>query len=387
MLKLLSELVRKDLRIFVADRRSMIISFSIPIILACFIGFLMSQGSSGEPKKVSMSVVDQDKSTFSRAFVAKLQKSDSVKITEDDEKTATSMVRHGDIAIAVVIPPDFGKNAASSMTAHTAAPEYRFLTDPTRALQAGMVQGTVMRTTMQVLPGVVFGSMAPSQDDQMPFKVKSEFQTSDKSPATSMAAHAFAGMGLQGLLFWAIEAAMTIMIERKMGIWRRLRASPVSPWMFVVGKAVSSTIRVMAILVGVYGAGFLLFHFRIKPQAECYVGFALIALAAAVMTSTFGLLVASLGKNAQQSRGLSTLAVLGMSMLGGAWFPMDFLPQFMQTISKAIPVTWAINGFDDMIWRGGGLTEALQSVAVLLAFSVVFAVIALKRISWEPEAG
>jgi len=76
-----------------------------------------------------------------------------------------------------------------------------------------------------------------------------------------------------------------------------------------------------------------------------------------------------------------------MSMLGGAWFPLDMLPNFMQTISKAIPIAWAINGFDDMIWRGGGIREAVLSVTVLLAFAAVFVTIALRRIRWEPEAG
>ena len=386
-MKLLWELVRKDLRIFVADRRSVIISFSIPVILACFVGFLMSQGSSGDPKKVAVIVVDQDHSDFSKSFLEKLKKSDSLDVSESDEKAAAEKVRHGDVPLAVVIPADFGKQAAAALTSHTGAPEYRFLADPTRAIQVGMAQGTLMRTTMQVLPKVAFGAMAPEGDNDLPFKVKSEYQSSDKSPSTSMAAHAFAGMGIQGLLFWAIESAMTIMIERRMGIWRRLRASPVSPWMFILGKAMSASIRALAIIFVVFGVGMMVFHFQIRPDWHCYLGFGLIAIAVSIMTACFGLLIASLGKNAQQSRGLSTLAVLGMSMLGGAWFPMDFLPHFMQTISKAIPVAWAINGFDDMIWRGGGLKDAVASVGVLLAFSAVFTVIALRRISWEPEAG
>ena len=387
MLTLLYELVRKDIRIFISDRRSVIISFSIPVILACFIGFLMSQGSSGEPKKVSIVIVDQDHSDFSKALLDHLNKSDSVDVSEMDEKTATGKVRHGDVALAVVIPPDFGKQAAAAMTAHSESPEYRFLADPTRAIQVGMAQGALMQQTMQVLPKIVFGAAAPTEKDQLPFKVKSEYQTRDKSPATSMSAHAFAGMGIQGLLFWAIESAMTIMVERKMGIWRRLRASPVSPWMFLLGKAISATLRALFILIAVFAVGMMLFHFQIRPEWKCYLGFGLIAIAVSIMVATFGLLVASLGRNAQQSRGLSTLAVLGMSMLGGAWFPLDFVPHFMQTISKAIPIAWAINGFDDMIWRGGGLRDALASVIVLLAFSAVFAFIALKRISWEPEAG
>ena len=387
MMKLLFELVRKDLRIFVADRKSVIISFVTPVVLACFVGYLTSSGSSGEPRKVSILVVDQDHSDFSKALLEKLKKSDSVSINEVTEDQAVSKVKQGDSSLAVVIPPHFGEQAASALTSHKDQPSYRFLADPTHAIQVGMAQGAIMRSTMQVLPRIVFGAMAPGGDDDMPFKIKAEYQTSDKNPAASMSAHAFAGMGIQGLLFWAIESAMTIMRERRQGIWRRLRASPVSPGMFILGKAISASIRAMAILTVVFGVGMLLFHFQIRPELQCYVGFGLIALFASVMTACFGLLVASLGRTEQQSRGLSILAVLGMSMLGGAWFPLDFLPSFMQAVSKAIPIAWAINGFDDMIWRGGGMREVAMSLVVLTAFSVTFATIAWKRIRWEPEAG
>lgn len=385
MLNLLIELVRKDLRIFIADRRSVIISFAIPTVLACFIGYLYSQtGSSAQ--KMSIVLVDQDHSEFSKALLAKLKDNKDMEVSVSSEDKAAEKVRKGDIPLAVVIPHNFGALASTALTSHAPGPEYRFLADPTRTIQMGMAQGVIMRTTMQVLPKIVFGAMAPS-GDQMPFSVKAEYQTQAKAPNSSTSAHAFAGMGMQGLLFWAIESAMTIMTERRMGIWRRLRASPVSPWMFILGKAMSSTIRAVAILCLVFSAGMLLFHFQIRPVWECYAGFALVALAVSVMTATFGLLVASLGKNAQQSRGLSTLAVLGMCMLGGAWFPMEFLPKFMQTLSKFVPISWAINGFDDMIWRGGGLQDALLSVFVLLGFSAAFIVIALRRISFEPEAG
>jgi ABC-2 type transport system permease protein len=387
MLKLLAELVRKDLRIYVADRKSVMISFMTPVILACFVGFLMTQGSSGEPKKVPIYVVDQDHSDFSKAMVEKLKRSDTFEVTESNEVVATSKVKGGTVPLAIVITPEFGKKAAAAMMTHTEPPEFRFLADPTRAIQVGMAQGGISRVTMQVLPKIVFGAAAGSGEDSLPFQIKQEFQTSDKNPKASMSAHAFAGMGIQGLLFWAIESAMTILRERRQGIWKRLRASPVSPWMFILGKAVSASIRALVILTAVFGVGMALFHFQIRPELNCYLGFVMIAFAVSIMTACFGLLVASLGRTEQQSRGLSILAVLGMSMLGGAWFPLDMLPNFMQTISKAIPIAWAINGFDDMIWRGGGIREAVLSVTVLLAFAAVFVTIALRRIRWEPEAG
>ncbi len=111
----------------------------------------------------------------------------------------------------------------------------------------------------------------------------------------------------------------------------------------------------------------------------------LIVVASALMVSAFGLLVASLGRTEEQSRGLSILAVLAMVMLGGAWFPSFLMPAWVQKISFVVPVRWALDGFDAMLWRGQGLGAALTPAAGLLFFALVFGLVAAFRFRTMPQ--
>lgn len=387
MLTLLWELVRKDLRIFVADRKSVVISFVTPVVLACFMGYLyQSTGKPDQPKKVGIYLVDKDKTELTADLVQRMTASGALDVTVTGEAKASAKVSRGDTALAIVIPKGFSAQAGQALLQHTEAPTFQFLEDPSKAIEVAMAKGAIIRVTMQALTKQVYGPSAPSDDSQMPFKIAEKSQAAPNTGNTSLCAHAFAGMGMQGLLFWAIESAMTLLREKKQGLWRRLRSSPVSPTMFLLAKGISSAIRAFVILGVVFGVGFLVFRFQIIPTFGNYLGFGLLALFAALMSATFGLFVAALGRTEEQSRGLSILAVLGMCMLGGAWFPLSFLPQFMQNLSKVVPITWAVNGFDGMIWRQQTLADALTSCAVLLGFSLVFAFVALKRIRWEPDA-
>ena len=90
--------------------------------------------------------------------------------------------------------------------------------------------------------------------------------------------------------------------------------------------------------------------------------------------------MAALGKTEAQSRGLSTLAVLMMSMLGGAWFPLSMMPKVVQGISTVIPVRYAIDGIDAMMYRGAGLADGLVPMAALGGFAVLFTSIAVVRL-------
>ena len=73
------------------------------------------------------------------------------------------------------------------------------------------------------------------------------------------------------------------------------------------------------------------------------------------MASTFGLLVAALGNSPATARGVTTLAVLMMVMLGGAWVPTFIFPAWLQQFTLIVPVRWAVDGLDAMTWRGIGL--------------------------------
>jgi ABC-2 type transport system permease protein len=112
-------------------------------------------------------------------------------------------------------------------------------------------------------------------------------------------------------------------------------------------------------------------------------GFIAVALAFSVLTSTFGLLIAALGKTPEATRGLAIFATLIMVMLGGAWVPTFAFPEWLQTLSLAIPTRWAIDGLDAMSWRGLDLRAATAPVAAMLAFSALFAGIAIARFDWE----
>lgn len=72
-------------------------------------------------------------------------------------------------------------------------------------------------------------------------------------------------------------------------------------------------------------------------------------------------------------------AVIIMVMLGGAWFPLSMMPTVVQKISMVIPVRYAIDGVDAMMFRGSGLTDLVTPVVGMLVFSIVFATVAVVR--------
>jgi ABC-2 type transport system permease protein len=214
----------------------------------------------------------------------------------------------------------------------------------------------------------------------MPFKTEEREVTGKTDRKFNPYAHSFAGMGVQFVLFMGIELGVAVLYMRRLGIWKRLRAAPVSRTLLLGSRVVSGTLIASALMAAIYAAAIAFFGVRVDGS---WIGFVLVTIAFAILSATFGLLIASLGRTPEATRGLAILATLLLVMLGGAWVPTFVFPDWMQTATLVVPTRWAVDGLEAMTWRGLGLDAALLPVGVMLAFSAAFATIAMASFKWE----
>ena len=423
-------MVRKDLQLFFGDRRSLIVSFVVPIAIASFFGSIFSgPGKDGEAARIAVAMIDQDSSAISLGILSGVEADKNFKMTTATEAEARDAVRQGRLAAAVVIPKGFGEAAGSAFFGVGKKPPLNLLFDPSRATEAAMVRGIMTQHVMEAVSKEMFGgaqgkaqvekalpqieasttaggenaalvqmlrSVQQFYNQQppaggggagsaaggitMPYSVHEEAVTAGSNIAYNGYAHSFAGMGIQFLLFAMANLGVEMLLERQRGLWNRLRSAPVSRLTLLAGKVASGTLISLMILLVSFAFAVIVFHVRIEGSI---VGFFGIAIACSIMAATFGVLVAALGNTPATARGVTTLAVLMMVMLGGAWVPTFIFPAWLQQFTMIIPVRWAVDGLDAMTWRGIGLEGAVLPILVLLGFSALFSAIAATRFRWD----
>ncbi len=420
-------MVRKDLLLFFGDRRSVIVSFVVPIAIASFFGSLFSGTQTREPARIAVSIVDEDASAISSAIVAGAREDPALKVTTLSAAEAREAVRDGRTSVAVVIPRGFGEAAGASFFGAGEKPSLEILFDPSHATELAVVRGVMTQHVMQAVSREMFaGAQGRAQIERslaevgksglpdaekrslaqmlqaiqgyyraaeaegssnaavpgfsIPYAVREQAVTAGAAVAYNGYAHSFAGMGIQFLLFAMANLGVEILLERQRGLWKRLRSAPVSRSTLLASKAASGAIISLMILGVSFAFAIAVFGVRIHGSV---LGFLAVCLSCSIMAATFGVLVAALGNTPATARGVTSLAVLMMVMLGGAWVPSFVFPAWLQQATKVVPVRWAVDGLDAMTWRGLGLSAALAPTLVLLGFAVVFAAIALARFRWE----
>jgi ABC-2 type transport system permease protein len=226
------------------------------------------------------------------------------------------------------------------------------------------------------------GGQAAGGGLSMPYKVKEEAVTARKGVVYNGMAHSFAGMCVQFILFMGIDAGMLVLMQRRTGMWKRLQAAPISRYTLIGSRAASAAIIAMVIMTVVFGFARVVFGVRVEGSFPGFVG---ICVAFALMTASFGLLIAVLGKTPEGTRGISILVTLVLVMLGGSWVPAFLFPQWMQKATFAVPTRWAVDGMDGMLWRGLDFQAALPPIGALLGFAVLFGAVAVWRFRWETD--
>ncbi len=371
-------LVRKDIAIFLRDRRALVVSVLTPIVVAAFFGFLFGgTGAGGRVvSRMAVGITDLDGSALTKAVIESLNQDESLQIQLLPEAQAEQLVRAGKLRAAVVFPAEFESLATGALVGGAGMPDLKLLYDPSQSMVRPMVGGLVTQHVMQRLSRPNFvGNARP-----VPFKLEDVAMTT--GPRYNSYAHSFAGMSIQFILFMGIDAGIALLMMRQEGMWRRLRAAPLSRAVLLGSRVAATTLIAVLILAVVYLVAGLGFGVRIAGSVP---GFIMVAFAFALLAATTGLMISALGRSVGATRGVSMFTVLILVMLGGAWVPAFLFPEWLQRVTEFVPTRWAVDGFDAMTWRGMPLQSAFVPTAILLAWSAFFAMIAVWRFNWEDD--
>jgi ABC-type multidrug transport system permease subunit len=184
------------------------------------------------------------------------------------------------------------------------------------------------------------------------------------------------GMGIYGVMVNVGVGLFAIIEERRNGTLQRLLTMPVTRAQILGGKILPYFLMGMLVFTVSFAVGMLL-GVNLHNQ---WLAFLLVMTAFTACMTALTLLLAALLQTQQTAQAVSTLLALSLAALGGAFWPMEIVPTWMQTIGHLSPVAWAMDGFKSLIFYGGTLNTVITPVVVLLVMTILFFIIGLSRL-------
>jgi ABC-2 type transport system permease protein len=189
----------------------------------------------------------------------------------------------------------------------------------------------------------------------------------------SAAAYIMVSMAMYGAMMSATQTGASVAVERSQGWTRQLRLTPLHPVVNVAVKTIAGMVFGLVAVAATFAVAAVC-GVQLSGAQWIVSGVAAWLLAGAVFT-TLGLMVGYMvpGENVAQ---ITSLVVVLLAFLGGLFYPLSNMPDFLQTIGRLTPV-YGIgelargpltgDGFDL-----GALVNAVVWLAVFVSGTVIF---------------
>lgn len=407
------------------DRAAFTLAFVLPIAFFTIFAAIFAGSGRSATRKIEVAVVDEDDSDASRRFVAGLRAEAGLSVETRPgadpngplytAAQAEHAVRKGEVPVALIVPKGFG--------AHPLAFEpgaersvVRILADSADPIAPQVLNGLVQKVAMTSMPASLArsglaelekwsGGLTAEQRARIEQSIGALDRAKESGAASSSGASRAglvavetrdvvgekkknptvtfyaAGLGVMFLLFSATGAGGALIEEAESGTLDRILSTRVSMTPLLLGKLVYLAGVGVAQLCLMFVWGALFFGLELWNHLP---GFLIMTLATAVVSSAFGLMLASVCRSRMQLVALSNLSILLMSALGGSLFPRFLMSEKLQKIGLITLNAWALDGFQKIFWRDEPVWTIWPQVAVLVTLGVLFFLVA-RRVAerWE----
>jgi len=329
-------------------RNPVLLGFLLGMPVAFMLVFIAAAGG-GQAGSIAMSIVDEDRSQTSSAFVQTLGSIEAIELNEpvySEKSQAQEDLDEGKISFYLFIPSGFQAAQQAQQTINLAL-VYK-AADPMIGLQVKPIIEAV---------GSEFLGVAP------PLNVELKGTESEiKNPAVNFY---FPGIAVYGLMILISTAAGIIAGDREKGFLSRLFTTPARPQDFILGYSLPF-IPVLIVSTLVYlGVGMALGLTIVGNLGHAFLIFFLIGLCAIGI----GMIVGSLVKSESQA-GISWLFIVPMAMISGAWFTVDRMPSALRSVAGALPFIHAIDA-SRAVLNGSSFSAIILDIYWLAGWAVV----------------
>jgi ABC transporter DrrB family efflux protein len=187
-------------------------------------------------------------------------------------------------------------------------------------------------------------------------------------------------LGMNMMFSCLFGVGYVIVRYRKNGFLKRLNATPLKAFEFILAQVASRLLLIMSVTLLVFiGTHFLIGFY----MAGSYLTLLLVAVLGASSMISLGLLVAARIASEEFAGGVLNLLSWPMMFLSGVWFSLEGAPMWMQQASKVFPLTQMLDAARQVMLDGKGLMDIWPQLLSLLTMSILFLSLGAAGFKWK----
>jgi len=167
---------------------------------------------------------------------------------------------------------------------------------------------------------------------------------------------------------------------KRRGIIKRLSLTPLTKMDWILGNVLSQTLLNLMLTAIMIALGWAIFNVRVIPDALSI----LLIFIGSIMFSGIGMLLSGLIKDVEAASAIGNAIAFPMMFLSGAYFPLEMMPSYIQTIAKALPLTYFADGLRySMLYQYP--EGAYTNMAIVAILAAAFLILGAFATRWKEK--
>jgi len=374
----------KDLMELFRNRMMLIMLVLMPLLMMTMAGFMFP--SSTSISHVSVAIVNEDEgygdySSASTALVAALETFEDITEMMTITNASTldevrSMIQRGEVEGGLVIASNFTSNLMTGKQG-----TLTIITDQTNPQTSVLLQIALKEVLEQM------GTRLAQQNVQglnqtvnpsnslvivKPYNIQTEGAVIGDFSYFDFIAPGLMAMTVMMSVMTGLPAAISH--EREVGTMDGMMVAPLNRLAIILGKTLAQTARGM--LQGTIILTLAVALFGVTIHGNILLIFALLLLGVFSFVG-LGVVITSFAKDQETAMMVMMALMFPMMLLSGVFFPVQQMPWYMQSISKALPLTYVATALRKVMVLGAGVSMITTELAVLIIFGIVMTTIAV----------
>jgi ABC-2 type transport system permease protein len=204
--------------------------------------------------------------------------------------------------------------------------------------------------------------------------------TIEGQPAADVLLAGLLGYGIANTAFAGL--AIQLVIRRESGVLKRLRATPLPRWTYLLAVLASTLLVFLLQTVTIFALGRVLFDAKLPSE---WLSLALAIVLGVACFAGLGLGAAAVIRSAEGSSAVVNVVLLPMAFLSGSFGPTTDYPEVLKAIGDVLPLKYLVDIVEAIYLDDEHLWQQAGAIAAVAAWGALGLLVAWRRFTCEPR--
>ena len=346
-------LLKASTQMFVRNKQALFFSFFMPMVIMGIFGLV----GFDKPQQYDVGLVVSSPAPQTAAYIEQLKAFGLFKFHEGALEDERAALQEGDRSVVIVMPSDFIDAARTNPQSLTV-----YVNESQQAQSQAIISilnQTLDKTSIQLAGGHQYFSVIQESVDARNLRY------------IDFLLPGLIGMSVMQMSVFSV--AFVFVQYKEKGVLRRLAATPMRPMQFVAANTITRLVVSVLQAIIFIVMGVLIMDAVVVGS---YWLILICILLGALMFLGLGFTISGIAKTVESIPALANLIVFPMLFLGGTFFPISGMPDWLQSIAKFLPLSFFSTSLREVMTKDASFGAIKYDLLGMVVWGVVLIVAA-----------